>query len=181
MAAFPSHVGDVLMGRTGTGPVDPDQPPFFPVTTTKFIVMSICTLSVYELYWFYKNWNLIKQREQTDIMPFWRAFFAYFFCYSCFSRIREHAESVGVGQSLAASPLAIGWIITSLLWRLPDPFWLVSMLAFLFMLPPVAAANRINAKVAPHHDPNGRFTAWNWVAVVVGGIFVVLAIIGSFD
>jgi len=180
MAALLSHLGDVFMGRTGTGPVDSDQPPFFPVSIPKFIVMSICTLGIYELYWFYKNWNLIRQREQTDIMPFWRGFFAFFFCYQCFSRIREHAQSVGVSQSVAAGPLAIGWIITTVLWKLPDPYWLVSEFAFLFMLPPVAAANRINAKVLPNHNPNGRFTAWNWVAIVLGGILVVLAVIGSF-
>jgi hypothetical protein len=87
---------------------------------------------------------------------------------------------LGLSETIPAGPLAAGWIITSLLWRLPDPYWLVSMLPFLFMLPVQALANRINATVAPRHDPNRRFTAWNWVGVVFGVIFMILIIVGMF-
>ena len=156
------------------------QAPFFAVSVTKFAAMSICTLGIYELYWFYKNWRLFKEREKLDIWPFWRAFFAFFFCYQCFSRIRAQALTGGLEHSLPAGPLAAGWIITSLLWRLPDPFWLVSMLAFLFLLPVQALANRVNATMAPGHDPNRRLSGWNIAAVAGGGIFFLLAVIGSF-
>ena len=88
---------------------------------------------------------------------------------------------MGIDHSLPAGPLAAAWIITSLLYKLPDPFWLVSMLAFLFILPIQALANRINATVAPIHDPNRRFTGWNIATVAGGGIFFLLAIIGLFS
>ena len=52
------------------------QPAFFAVSPLKLIVMSTATLGIYELYWFYKNWKLIKQRTESNIMPFWRAFLA---------------------------------------------------------------------------------------------------------
>jgi hypothetical protein len=156
-----------------------DQPPFFAVSLTKFAAMSVCTFGIYELYWFYKNWRLVKEREKLDISPFWRVFFAFFFCYQCFSRIRAQAATAGLDHSLPAGPLAAGWIITSLLWRLPDPYWLVSMLAFIFVLPIQALANRVNATMAPGHDPNRRFTGWNIATVAGGTIFFLLAIIGS--
>jgi hypothetical protein len=54
------------------------------------------------------------------------------------------------------------------------------MLSFVFILPVQALANSINATAAPDHDPNARFTPWNWVAVVVGGAILVLGIIGTF-
>jgi len=139
---------------TVAGPSGDDQAPYFAVSLLKLSVMSIGTLGIYDFYWFYKNWQLIKQREGTDIMPFGRAFFAVFFGYECFSRIRAHAASLGLPQTILAGPLTAGWIITSLLWRLPEPYWRISMLSFLFMLPVQALANRINATVAPHHDPN---------------------------
>jgi hypothetical protein len=31
-------------------------PMYFPVSRLKLAVMSTCTLGIYELYWFYKNW-----------------------------------------------------------------------------------------------------------------------------
>jgi hypothetical protein len=165
-----------------------DQPSCFPVSLLKLTVMSIVTFGIYELYWFYKNWNLIKQREKIKIAPFWRAFFAYFFCYQCFSDIRAQAASLDLQQSLPAGPLAVGWIITTLLGnllgKLPDPYWvvsLVSMFSFVFFLPVQALANRINARIAPDHDPNRGFTGWNRAGVAVGAIMLMLAILGTID
>jgi len=37
--------------------------PFFAVTTFKYVLMFVCTFSFYQIYWFYKNWQLIKERE----------------------------------------------------------------------------------------------------------------------
>jgi len=45
-------------------------PIYFAVSPLKLVVMSICTMGIYELYWFYKNWVLIKERESLDIKPF---------------------------------------------------------------------------------------------------------------
>jgi hypothetical protein len=158
-----------------------DQPSCFPVSLLKLTVMSIATLGIYELYWFYKNWNLIKQREKIKMAPFWRAFFAYLFCYQCFSDIRAQAASLGLRQSLPAGPLAVGWIITSLLWKLPDPYWFVSFFSFVFILPVQALANRVNARITSDYDPNQEFTGWNWAGVVVGAIILTLAILGTID
>ncbi len=52
------------------------KPLFFPVSITKLIILSICTIGIYEVYWFYKNWEIIKQREYSKISPFWRAIFS---------------------------------------------------------------------------------------------------------
>jgi hypothetical protein len=38
--------------------------------------------------------------------------------------------------------------------------------------------NHINEMLAPDHDRNARFSAWNWLTVVVGGIFIGLIILG---
>jgi len=168
------------MKELGNGAMESNQAPYFAVSLLKFTLMSIFTFGIYELYWFYRNWTLIRQREGTDISPFWRAFFAVFFCYPLFSRIRAYATSLDLHQSVPAGPLAAGWIITTLLWKLPDPYWLLSNLAFLFILPVQAVANRINSTVAPDHDPNRHFTAWNLVGVASGAVLMILAIIGTF-
>lgn len=154
--------------------------PFFPVSTFKLVLMSVCTLGVYELYWFYKNWQLVKARDGSDIYPFWRAFFGVFFCYSLFTKVRDHGHPDVGSNRLPAGALAFGWIVATLMWRLPDPYSMCSLLAFVFMIPVQMTANRINSAVEPEHDRNGRLTWLNWVGVVIGGLVVALAIVGSF-
>ena len=51
-------------------------PPYFPVSTLKLVIMSFCTLGVYEIYWFWMNWCSIKRHGERNIMPIWRSLFA---------------------------------------------------------------------------------------------------------
>jgi hypothetical protein len=155
------------------------QPAFFAVSIAKLTVLSLCTLGLYELYWFYKNWQFVRARERSNIVPVLRAFFAVFFCYACFARIRDHGKKVGIQPPLSAGACATGWILTTIMWRLPDPYWLVSMAAFLFLLPAQAYANRVNAAVAPEHDRNSKFTESTWITTVIGGAFFLLAVFGT--
>lgn len=155
-------------------------PPFFAVSLFKLVVMSACTAGFYELYWFYRQWQRIREREGSRIMPFWRAFFAVFFCYACFARIRDFGNANGLVSRLRAGLLAAGWVITTMLWRLPDPYWWTSSLSVLFLLPAQEQANRINSATCPVHERNAHFTVWNWIVVVLGGGFMVLALIGTF-
>ena len=173
--ARPEAIDADVVPHYGIGP----EPPFFPVSVTKLVVLSICTLGIYELYWFDRNWRQIKARERTDISPALRTIFAYFYCYQCFGRVRNYDVPALADSKLAAGPLAIGWIVTSFLWKLPDPYWWLTLFAFVFLIPVQAHVNRINATVSPNHDLNKRFSAWNWVAVAIGGIFVALAVIGT--
>jgi hypothetical protein len=152
---------------------------FFPVSVAKLLVLSICTFGLYEVYWFYKNWQLVKRRESSDILPVMRSLFGVFFCYSLFERVRDQAEKAGT-SSIAAGLLAAGWIVLTVLWRLPDPYWLVTFLAVLFMLPVQQAINAINSQAAPGHDPNRTFSGWNITAVIIGGLFFALALVGIF-
>lgn len=156
------------------------EPPFFAVSLTKLVIMSICTLSLYEIYWFYRNWHCVKVREGSNISPASRSIFGIFYCYQCFGRIRKFEIEKNGKSSLLAGPLAAGWIVTSLLWKLPDPYWWVSMFAFVFFIPVQAHANRLNSQASPSHNQNSSISGWNWVAVVLGGILLLLAFAGTF-
>lgn len=157
----------------------PEVPIYFAVSTVKLLLLSLSTLGLYQFYWFYKNWQLIKAREQSRISPSWRAFFGYFFCYALFRRIRESAQTTGA-QSLPAELLTTAWIITNLLAGIPDPYWLLTFLSVVFLVPVQVAANRVNAAQAPLHDPNARFTSGNIATVIIGGLLLVLAVILAF-
>jgi hypothetical protein len=153
---------------------------YFAVSPLKLIVMSTCTFGLYEIYWFYRHWCSIQLHEKANIMPFARAFFAPLFCYALFKRIQITGESHRMAMSLAPGPLAAGWFVFTILVRLPDPYWLISFFAVLFLVPVQRAANQINLVTCPNHDPNSKFSKWNILGVILGGLLLVLMLIGTF-
>jgi len=156
------------------------NPKFFAVSPTKLIVMSICTLGMYQLYWFYRNWCHVKRNEESEIQPILRAIFGMFFCYPLFKRIRDWARSHGIKKTFAAGPLTVGWIVLSLFSRLPAPFWLLGFFSMLFLIPAQKTANEINAITSPQHNPNRVFTKSDLAVVVIGGLVFMLAVIATF-
>jgi hypothetical protein len=156
------------------------EPPFFAVSLLKLAVLSLCTNGLYQLYWFYRNWRLIIERENLDVSPFGRTFSAFFYWHETFTRIRDYAERKGVVISLSAGVLAAGCMIAPLCWQLPSPYYPIGHMAVVFLLPVQAAVNRINGSVMPCHDPNSRFSSWNWFGVVIGGLWMVWIVLGAF-
>ncbi|MGC4021502.1 MAG: DUF4234 domain-containing protein [Cyclobacteriaceae bacterium] len=61
----------------------------------KFIILSIMTFSLYQLWWMYKTWRFFKQKEQLDIYPAMRALFSIFFLTSLFREINDYALEKG--------------------------------------------------------------------------------------
>ena len=167
-----AEVADVVASGESQLPV------YFPVSTTKLLVMYLVTFSFYQFYWFYKHWALIKQREQSNIIPFLRALFSLFFVYSLFKNIRAEAERYGVLPMPAAGVLAIVWILLNLTERLPTPFDFIPLISVAVLLPVQACANRINVTIAPDHDPNSRFTPWNWFGIAISVLFIFLLMVG---
>lgn len=154
--------------------------PFFSVSITKLIVMSVVTLGLYELYWFYQQWKHERQRTNQNLSPFWRAFFSGIFSFSLFQRVSNLAIANEVSVSFNPNVLGALVLAFNISWRLPGVLWLISWLGFLPLLPVQSVLNELNEKVAPTADKNARFTAANIVTIVIGGIFVVFSLIGSF-
>jgi hypothetical protein len=157
-----------------------DAPLYFAVSPLKLVVMSTCTFGLYEVYWFYMNWRIVQRRARPDIWPVPRAIFGLFFCHALFAAIRRDGEARAVDRIPQMGALALGWIVLSMTWKLPEPFDLVSLLTVVPLVPVQVYVNRLNARCAPRHDPNRRFSVLNWAGVVLGGLLVVASILGSF-
>ena len=173
-------LGTRLASTAVVPPASDSNPIYFPVSLTKFVVMHFCTVGMYQLYWFYENWKLILEREQSDASPFWKTFFMFIYCYTLFEKVRSSAAALKIAHSISVHILATGWILLSTLWLLPDPYGLVALLSIVFLIPVQQAANRVNESLAPGHDRNERFTALNMVAVVIDGLLLVSVVIGTF-
>lgn len=143
------------------------EPIFHPVSTRKLLVLSFGTLGIYQYYWIYKNWQLHKQRTGENISPLPRAIFAIFFIYQLFKAIDQQTEKYNC-RRIPAATLAIFWVVASLLVNLPDPYWPVTFMTILALVPVQRAVNELNAVARPGHDANTGFRGWNWVAVFVG-------------
>ncbi len=48
---------------------------YYPVSMAKLFMLTIGTLGFYQIFWFYRNWKYIRQRDDSAIMPFRRAVF----------------------------------------------------------------------------------------------------------
>lgn len=154
-----------------------NEPLFFSTSNFKLVLMSICTFGMYELFWFYKNWDLIKKRRVQKIMPFWRAFFAPIWAYSCFKEIEDSALQNRLSETMPIVFLAIGYFITQALWRLPDPYWLLSTFTFVFIIPANNIGLRVNESINPSFENNSSFSGTNIIAIVIGGLLFVLGLL----
>ncbi len=154
---------------------------FFPVSLFKLTVMSLFTLGLYEIYWFYRNWQLIKAHESLRILPFARAFFTILFCYQCFVRVRRADLRLGITPPLSAGLMAVGWIAVYFIGALPDPYWILSLLNIFFLLPVQRHINHINALQTPLHDTNVHFGTWNRITIIVGAILLIFTVLESFS
>lgn len=153
-------------------------PVFYAVSMSKLLVLSGATFGLYTIYWMHRNWQLYRQRTGEPISPFLRSAFAVIFAYQLFKHIDDQAE-VWKTRRVAAGPLAIFWVATAFLSRLPEPFMFMALLSILALLPVQRAVNELNAVAAPGHDANTRFRGWNWVAVFLGLPFWALVLIGT--
>ena len=156
--------------------IEQGETPFFAVSLLKLVVMSLVTFGFYEVYWFYKNWKIIKARENANLNPVLRALFGVFFCYSCFKRIRDYGQEKNIFPLLSAGFLAISWIVCSLASALPDPWFWLNFLSIPCFVSVQSYVNRINREFAPDHDLNANFSTVNWVFIVIGGALVLLTL-----
>lgn len=149
------------------------------VTLQKFAILSVISCGLYGLWWMYKTWKFFKQKDNLDIMPVPRAIFAIFFLNGLFEKVQEFAQSKGYTKTFSSIGCFLGVIGFNLLGRLPEPYFLISILSFLFFLPAVEALNfGIRNSSGYEIRDTESFNARQLILLIVGGIFWALVLIG---
>lgn len=164
--------------------------PFYVVSTTKVAVLSIVTFGMYELYWFWRHWKLHKIDRKLDIWPVPRAVFSIFFAHALNREIDHRIQRNGERHRWSPGGWATLYVVTAignrLASRLPEDVFSAEM-ALLSAVAAVlsATASLFHAQRAANiasGDPqalsNNRFTAANWVWIVLGGLFWLLIGVG---
>ena len=94
--------------------------------------------------------------------------------------MKQSAGSLGIPAQMSPGGLTCAYIAFAAMWQLPDPFWLISFVTFLPLLSAQGVVNQINSRGAPEHEPNNRFSGGNVVAMICGGLLLLLCLIGAF-
>jgi hypothetical protein len=151
------------------------------VDGTKVLILSIVSFGLYGIWWIYKSWRFFKEKDGLDIMPAARAIFSIFFLYSLFENIQHYARSNGYEKSYSSGALFAGQLVFSLASRLPEPYWLISVVSSFFILAP---ANALNFAITNSGQYNATtisgFNGRQIAVLVIGGIFWILVLAGLF-
>ena len=151
------------------------------INTQQFVVLSIATLGLYELWWAYKAWSFFKQREATPIMPAARAILGIFYLPALFSRILRSAKQLGYTKTYSPAILYIAYLLITLLSRLPPPFFLISLGSVICLILPFEALNYLKRHttiytIIEQTSFNRRQTA----LLILGALFWTILLIGIF-
>jgi hypothetical protein len=149
------------------------------ISLNKFIFLSIISFGTYEIWWIYKSWKFFKQKDELDINPIARAFFAIIFFNSLLNEILDYAQEKKYSGCYSPSFLFFGFLTSNLLARLPEPFWLISTLSFIFLIPPFKALNfaKLNSTEFTVVEES-KFSTRQIILIVIGAIFWGLVILG---
>lgn len=176
---------------------DPEQSKykeFFSVSTLKFILMCLGTLNIYQIYWAYKNFWVIKKATGKNIWPFWRAIFLYLISYTLFKPMNEECIKYDTKKRFNPKGYAILFIILVIsssflgFYRFGDeatPTY-TSLDIFLLAIPLFLLAKvnivlvELNERKNSKFKNNDEFSAWNWLAVIFGILYWGFVLIGVF-
>ena len=177
------HVSPLPNSSTGATDLGPStQPLFYPMALHKLAVMSVCTFGLYELYWFYRNWKLLRDNGRFNVSPFWRMFFHNLFAYSLFQHVRRQAENASVSVSCNAAVLALWYVACSVFApSLPVPLSLLAWFTFVPLLQVQRTINAINDASASPVTSDNSYSARNVAVIVLGVLVLILALIGTFS
>jgi len=154
-----------------------EAPVYHHVSMIKFIVYSICSLGIYDLFWSYKNWKFIKQRDNSGLMPSWRSVFLPFWCYSL---TRDIADTRGGAKAGVVALVAGAYFGISILWKLPDPYGLITLGSFIPLLYPVKLIDEINRSRGVRGPWYSRVKVRHVFLCLAGTFALALAFLGAF-
>ncbi|MFZ7116059.1 MAG: hypothetical protein ACO1G9_11815 [Bacteroidota bacterium] len=154
----------------------------FLISENKFMFLCFISLGMYQVWWKYKAWKFFKERENLDIIPAARAIFTIFFLHGLLNRILGYASSKGYAKDFSVTGMYLGYIVSSMCSRLPEPYYLIGLMNFTFLLPAFRAFNYAKENSSEikvtHLD---YFTGRQITLIVVGTLLWLLILTGMFD
>jgi hypothetical protein len=108
----------------------------------RYALLSIITLGIYNIIWFYKTWKMLAEELKLNIMPLVRALFQVFFIIPFALRLRQFL--VSKGAQIGFNPIYLGVMFIAIAVfpsLLSAPFTLIAVFSFVPLIPLVEALN----------------------------------------
>jgi len=150
----------------------------------QFVVLSILTLGIYDIYWYYKNWKHLKAIQFSNFSPVLRTIgllipiVNFFIIYKAHKDYRYLIIEKGINRDIYPGLIVLVIAISFALTRLPDPYWL---LCFIATIPLAIVQDILNELWDTVQVGKPRRTAWRGrqiFLIVVGTILWTFTIIG---
>ncbi|MEX3023946.1 hypothetical protein AB3569_17675 [Acinetobacter baumannii] len=143
------------------------------ISVNKFIFLSLISFGLYPIWWMFKAWRFFLIKDKLNIMPAARAIFFYILLYSLFNRIKTYAKEQGYINDFSSGWMYLGYLITSLLVRLPDPYWLISLCSIIFLIPAFKALNYAQKQIETTIKQE-KFNTPQIILIIIGSIMWLL-------
>lgn len=151
-----------------------------------FILLSVLTLGIYDVYWYYRNWKYLAEFKKLDISPGWRTAGLFvpilnlFLIYGAHKDYRDLIKEEGLNREIYPGLIIVVIIIAGLITNLPDPFWLISFLATIPLAIVQGILNELWRKVQPELIHKTNFRGRQIFLMVFGAIIWFFMIVGIF-
>jgi len=152
-----------------------DEAFFAPIAIHKLLIMSCFTLGLYEVHWFYKQWDYIRRIDRKRFNPALRAILNGLFAYPLFRsiRLRGLAKQAEIGWSPAL--LTIIWFGMGVL-ALSTVRVLDGLATALPLVVVQQSINRLNNP----SSVDRRYSVINVVGIVTGSVIFLLVGFGAY-
>jgi hypothetical protein len=145
----------------------------------KFALFSIASLGIYQMYWNYKSWKFLKEKDNLEVSPFWRTFFMPIYMSSLFDKFSDMLKDEGRQTSYPTPFLIFIWVIlNSICPYAESPIWLAYYLSFLAFTPVLSDLN-VYWSEKSHGLPEKSLTGGQIILLIAGIFFFFMAILST--
>ncbi|MFA5232156.1 MAG: zinc ribbon domain-containing protein [Candidatus Paceibacterota bacterium] len=146
------------------------------VPVQRFIIFSLATFGIYEMFWFYRQWKLLKEESGVANSPFWRSFFGSVWAGDLAGKLKKFLEERSIPCDYSPTLIGVSYFILAISYKLP----IISLFSFVPIIPLV---NSINTYWESREGGLViyNFKWWQILLIMCGLIWMILVTIGSFE
>lgn len=161
------------------------------ISVKKFFLLSLLTLGMYQVYWGWKNWEIMKRVKGLNVSPGARGFFIVFTSFSLFKQVLLLAKDHGYKGSYVPWLLASGFLILNFinnaLGRTDESvdfttyLVITAILIGLITLVTAPVINAMNHFLKHNKEDASKFEIKpNYVLIVILAVIFIFYSVGSF-
>ena len=146
--------------------------------------LSLASLGIYYIFWFHRSWREI-EKTTGEKVPGWTPWGFLIPLYNLVlifrfdNLFRKLSKKAGYQEN--AVGLLIALVILGLLGRLPDAWWWLGFLSIWPVVEMQKSLNKYFQKIEPSSTARKKYTGGEIALLIIGGVVLFLAFVGTFE